>query len=52
MAKTFWKICKKLANEERIDVLRQVMISPEKDGLPVGQISDMVRLGQPATSIY
>ena len=52
MAKTFWKICKKLANEERINVLRQVMISPEKDGLPVGQISDMVRLGQPATSIY
>jgi len=52
MAKTFWKVCKKLANEERIDVLRHVMISPEKDGLPVGQISDMVRLGQPATSIY
>ena len=52
MAKTFWKVCKKLANEERLDVLRHVMISPEKDGLPVGQISDMVRLGQPATSIY
>ena len=52
MAKTFWKVCKKLANEERIDVLRHVMISPEKDGLSVGQISDMVRLGQPATSIY
>ena len=52
MAKTFWKVCRKLANEERIDVLRHVMISPEKEGLPVGQISDMVRLGQPATSIY
>ena len=52
MAKTFWKVCKKLANEERIDILRHVMISPEKEGLPVGHISDMVRLGQPATSIY
>ena len=52
MAKPFWKVCRKLANEERIDVLRHVMISPEKEGLPVGQISDMVRLGQPATSIY
>jgi len=52
MSKPFWKVCKKLANEERIDVLRHVMISPEKEGIPVGQISDMVKLGQPATSIY
>lgn len=52
MAKKFWKVCKKLANDERLDVLRRVMISPDDDGLPVGQISDMVSLGQPATSIY
>ena len=48
----FWKVCKKLANEERIDVLRKVMASPDKDGIPVGQIADTVRIGQPATSIY
>ena len=48
----FWKVCKKLANEERIDVLRKVMASPDKDGIPVGQIADAVRIGQPATSIY
>ena len=48
----FWKVCKKLANEERLDVLRKVMASPDKDGLPVGQISEAVRLGQPATSTY
>ena len=52
MSKPFWKVCKKLANEERIDVLRHVMISPEKEGIPVGQISEMIKLGQPATSIY
>ena len=52
MSKPFWKVCKKLANEERIDVLRHVMISLEEEGTPVGQISDMVKLGQPATSIY
>ena len=52
MSKPFWKVCKKLANEERIDVLRHVMISLEEEGIPVGQISDMVKLGQPATSIY
>ena len=48
----FWKVCKKLANEERIDVLRKVMASPDKDGLPVGQIADAVRIGQPTTSTY
>ena len=52
MTKAFWKVCKKLANEERLDVLRRVMISREDGGLSVGQISDMVNLGQPATSIY
>ena len=52
MAKAFWKVCRKLANEERLDVLRRVMISPTKEGLSVGQVSDMVRLGQPATSTY
>ena len=52
MSKPFWKVCKKLANEERIDVLRHVMISLEEEGIPVGQICDMVKLGQPATSTY
>ena len=52
MAKAFWKVCRKLANEERLDVLRRVMISSTKEGLSVGQVSDMVRLGQPATSTY
>ena len=52
MAKAFWKVCKKLANEERLDVLRHVMICPEEEGISVGQISDTVRLGQPATSTY
>lgn len=50
--RAFWKVCKKLANEERVDVLRKVMTALEKDGLPVGQIADAVRIGQPATSIY
>ncbi len=48
----FWKVCKKLDNAERLDVLRCVMVAPEANGLPVGRISDMVRLGQPATSTY
>lgn len=52
MAKAFWKVCRKLANEERLDVLRRVLISPVEEGLSVGQVSDMVRLGQPATSTY
>jgi len=52
MAKAFWKVCRKLANEERLDVLRRVMISSFEEGLSVGQVSDMVRLGQPATSTY
>ena len=52
MAKAFWKVCKKLANEERLDVLRHVMICPEEKGISVGQITDTIRLGQPATSTY
>ena len=48
----FWKVCKKLANEERLDVLRKVMTLPGEGGLPVGQIADEVHAGQPATSIY
>ena len=48
----FWKVCKKLNNEERVDVLRRVMSSMDKDGLPVGQISGFVRIEQPATSTY
>ena len=48
----FWKVCKKLANEERLDVLRRVMIASVDEGLSVGQIADVVRLGQPTTSVY
>ena len=48
----FWKVCKKLENKERLDVLRKVMTLPEDGGLPVGQIADEVHAGQPATSIY
>ena len=48
----FWKVCKKLNNEERVDVLRRVMSSMDKDGLPVEQISGFVRIEQPATSTY
>ncbi len=47
----FRDVCRKLANEERVDVLRRVMISSE-EGLSVGQVADMVRLEQPATSVY
>ena len=50
--RAFWKVCRKLANEERIDVLRKVMCSREEEGLSVGQIADTVRIGQPATSTY
>ena len=48
----FWKVCKKLNNEERVDVLRRVMAALDQDGLPVGQISDLVRIEQPSTSTY
>ena len=48
----FWKVCKKLNNEERVDVLRRVMAALDQDGLPVGQISGFVRIEQPATSTY
>ena len=48
----FWKVCRKLNNEERVDVLRRVMASFDQEGLPVGQIADLVRIEQPATSTY
>ena len=48
----FWKVCKKLNNEERVDVLRRVMAALDQNGLPVGQISDLVRIEQPSTSTY
>lgn len=47
----FWRVCKKLNNQERINVLRRVMAAP-KEGLTVGEVADMVRLEQPATSVY
>lgn len=52
MKRQFWKVCKKLANEERVDVLRQVLCAPSSEGISVGAVSDMVRLEQPATSAY
>ena len=48
----FWKVCKKLNNEERVDVLRRVMAALDQDGLSVGEIADLVRIEQPATSTY
>ncbi len=51
-AREFWRVCRKLANEERLDVLRRVMIASVDEGLSVGQVADVVRLGQPATSVY
>ena len=51
-AREFWKVCKKLANEERLDVLRKVMTFPEDGGLPVGQIADAVCVGQSTTSAF
>ncbi len=50
-SREFWAVCRKLNNEERIDVLRRLMAAPG-DGLTVGQVADMVRLEQPATSVY
>lgn len=48
----FWKVCRKLNNEERVDVLRRVMAALDQDGLSVGEIADLVRIEQPATSTY
>lgn len=33
----FWKVCKKLNNEERVDVLRRVMVAMDQDGLQLGR---------------
>ena len=49
--KEFWSICKRLANDERMDVLRTVMCSMG-EGLSVNDIADGLRLGQSATSQY
>ena len=40
-ARELWKVCRKLANEERLDVLRRVMITSVDEGLSVGQIADV-----------
>jgi len=49
---SFANFCKRLANRERFDVLRQVACAMTDEGLTVGEISDLVRLKQPATSQY
>ena len=42
----FWKVCKKLNNEERVDVLRRVMAALDQDGLSVGEIADLYLNGK------
>jgi len=43
---------RRLANRERLDVLEKVVLAALPGGLTVGEISDMIRLKQPATSQY
>ena len=51
LMKDFCSICKRLANEERMDVLRVVMCASEA-GLTVNDIADGLHIGQSATSQY
>jgi len=50
--RSFTNFCRRLANRERLDVLRQVVRAMSPEGLTVGEISEQVRLKQPATSQY
>jgi len=49
---SFTNFCRRLSNRERLDVLRQVACAMTDGGLTVGDIADLVRLKQPATSQY
>lgn len=37
----FANLCRRLANRERLNLLRKVMSSPERDGLPAAHLADM-----------
>lgn len=50
MRKRPWELCRRLANPERLRLLRRVYNSG--DGLNVGVATDDMTLGQPATSQY
>ena len=45
----FCNLCRRLANRERLNLLRKVMLSPEPDGLPAAHYADMTWLN-PATA--
>ena len=45
----FCNICRRLANRERLNLLRKVMMSPERDGLSAAHLADMTWLN-PATA--
>lgn len=42
-------LCRRLANRERLNLLRKVMMSPERDGLSAAHLADMTWL-KPATA--
>jgi len=48
--RSFENFCRRLANRERLDVLRQVVLAV--DGLSVNDIAEQVNLKQSATSQY
>ena len=45
----FFSLCKRLANRERLNLLRKVMSTPLQEGLPVSNLADMTWL-KPATA--
>ena len=45
----FCNLCRRLANRERLNLLRKAMLSPEPDGLPAAHYADMTWLS-PATA--
>ena len=45
----FCNLCRRLANRERLNLLRKVMMSPERDGLSAAHLADMTWL-KPATA--
>ena len=52
MEKDFNNICRRLANPMRVNLLRTVMASPERDGLPVYQLADLAFMKTPAACQY
>ena len=45
----FCSLCRRLANRERLNLLRKVMMSPERDGLSAAHLADMTWM-KPATA--